>query len=695
MVPEKGFQSTSRLVRYAFIALVFVPFETDGDHHHVRNLEMADMSSVISAITRKSPEGEPVDIVGALAGLGSIFGIIAAAVGLFSGMTLVPLTSYSWELIATTPFDWIFAGSTQFPMMAGIFMGLLSLSLLLQALGSKELRGRLGGMLGNVFFVGFITAAIVAYFAYFGFEGVRFVTQVQGYLSLLYLVTLFFVISWQMSSVFIVDSSLSWKGFLSGIMNGLFIPLLALGHVLGPLITYAAYGVLLVGQLVTMLYWWSPLDTIRGYARSPEKAKFAFGLSGFLTFLIGTASIIFGPLRTHYTGAIIWYPWSTLVNVPSNQLGFHQLTDPILIYAFLAMMLFWILLSPRLGARELKTAAIGEDIVKGGSKWFAVFMVLLGLLAASQSGLYSADPGGWGFFLVIGPAAAMILMGSLYTAKTDIITGLPLIIAGIFIMVHPFSWAYLVLIPWIMVVVTQLFLAIESYWRGFTGFSQGALSVLISVLSSVALIGFILGLFGRGPLALWPTNLWFNINLLPWVSSSVQISAVIILPFTALIIRNSALAGFSHGRGYTTGGVLMGGTVLFSLFIPIIAGNVTVTHEASTGAAILIALYAISMFLILSLNLNLANDVIEKNHDFEGNLIKYSAIGQLVMGTVMLLLTLVLFSAIPNSTEIAIVVSVMVIFVVGSELLSIVGWLIAGARLGLLKQGFRIQRPNE
>jgi len=309
--------------------------------------------------------------------------------------------------------------------------------------------------------------------------------------------------------------------------------------------------------------------------------------------------------------------------------------------------------------------------------------------------LYSADPGGWGFFLVIGPAAAMILMGSLYTAKTDIITGLPLIIAGIFIMVHPFSWAYLVLIPWIMVVVTQLFLAIESYWRGFTGFSQGALSVLISVLSSVALIGFILGLFGRGPLALWPTNLWFNINLLPWVSSSVQISAVIILPFTALIIRNSALAGFSHGRGYTTGGVLMGGTVLFSLFIPIIAGNVTVTHEASTGAAILIALYAISMFLILSLNLNLANDVIEKNHDFEGNLIKYSAIGQLVMGTVMLLLTLVLFSAIPNSTEIAIVVSVMVIFVVGSELLSIVGWLIAGARLGLLKQGFRIQRPNE
>jgi len=656
---------------------------------------MAELSSVISSITRRSPEGESADIVGALAGIGSIFGIIAAAIGLLSGMTLVPLTSFSWELIETTPFDWILGGSTQFPSTAGIFMALLAVSLLLQALGSKELRGRLGGMLGNVFFVGFIAAAIVAYFAYFGYQDVGFVTQVQGYLSILYLVTIFFVIAWQMGSVFIVDSSLSWKGFLAGLFNGLFIPLLALGHALSPLITYAAYGVLLVGQFMTILYWWSPLSTIRGFARSPEKAKFAFGLSGLLTFVIGAAAILFGPLTTHYTGAIVWYPWSALVNVPENQFGLHQLTDPILVYGFLAMMLFWILLSPRLGARELKTAAIGEDIVKGGSKWFAVFMVILGIFAASQSGIYSQDPGGWGFFLVVGPAAAMILIGSLYTGKTDIVTGLPLIIAGIFIMVHPFSWAYLVIIPWILVIGTQFFLMIESYWRGFTGFSQGALTVLVSVLSSAALIGFILGLFGRGPLALWPTNLWFNINLFPWVDAAVQTSVVIILPFAALILRNAALAGYSHGRGYTTGGVLMGGTVLFSLFIPIIAGNVTVTHEASTGAAILIALYAISMFLILSLNLNLANDVIEKNHDFEGNLIKYSAIGQLIMGTIMLLLTLILFSAIPNSTEIALVVSVMVIFVVGSELLSILSWFIAGARLGLLKQGFRIQRPTQ
>ena len=653
---------------------------------------MAELSSVISAITRRDPEGEPVNIVGAFAGFGSILGIVAAAIGLLSGMTLVPLTSYSWDLILTTPFDWILAGNRQFSSLSGVFMGLLSEGLIIQAMGSKDLRVRLGGFLGNVFYVGSIAAAIVAYFAFFGFESVRSVTQVTGYLSLLYLVTVFFVISWQMSSVFVVDSSLTWKGFLAGMMNGLFIPLLALGYALGPLITCLAYVMLLLGQFMTLLYWWSPLDSIRGFARSPEKAKFAFGLSGFLTFVIGAAAVFIGPLATHYSGATIWYPWSTLVNVPENQTGLHQLTNPILVYGFLAIMLFWVLLSPRLGAKELKTAAIGEDIVKGGGKWFAIFMVALGIIAASQSGIYSVEPGGFGFFLVDSPAAAMILIGSLYTAKTDIVTGLPLIIAGIFIMVHPFSWAYFVLIPWILVIVTQFFLMIECYWRGFTGFSQGALSVLISVLSSVALIGFILGLFGRGPLSLWPTNIWFNINLFPWVDAAVQTSVVIVLPFAALILRNAALTGFSHGRGYSQGGILMGGTVLFSLVIPIIAGNFTVTHEANTGAAILIALYVISMFLILSLNLNLANDVLETNHDFEGNLIKYSAIGQLVMGIIMLILTLTLFSAIPNSTEIALVISVMVIFVVGSELLSILSWLIAGARLGLLKQGFRIQR---
>ena len=85
----------------------------------------------------------------------------------------------------------------------------------------------------------------------------------------------------------------------------------------------------------------------------------------------------------------------------------------------------------------------------------------------------------------------------------------------------------------------------------------------------------------------------------------------------------------------------------------------------------------------------------EKGHNLEGNLIKFSSIGQLVMGVIMLVFVLVYFSGIPNPDEIALVVSIMVTFVVGSELLSMLGWLIAGIRLGLLKEGFAIQRPTQ
>lgn len=657
---------------------------------------MAELSSVISALRKKSPDDEPVNIVGALAGLGSIFGIVAAVIGLFAGISLVPITSLTWELIETSPIEWTIQGNAQFAILTGAFMGLLAISFILQALGSKDLRARLGGMFGSIFYVGFFAAIAVAVYAYVGFNSVEFSSFIPNYLAILYLITVFFAISWQMISVFYVDSSLSWKGFLAGIMNGLFIPLLALGQALTPIITYAAYVVLLIGQVITMLYWWSPKDTIRPFARSPDKAKFAFGLSGVLTFVIGAAAVFIGPLGIYPVGNVsVWYPWSTTVALPAGEAGLHMLTNPVLLYGFLSMMLFWMMLSPRLGARELKTTSIGEDIVKGGSKWFAVFMIVIGILAASQSGIFAPTPGSMGFFLVIGPAAAMILIGAMYTAKTDILTGFPLIIAGVFTMVHPFSLSYFVIIPWILVIVTQIFLMIESYWRGLTGFSQGAISVLVSIGTSAALIAFMLGLFGRGPLALWPTNLWFNLSLFPGIDSTVQSSVVIILPFLVLLLRNAALAGFSHGRGYSTGGILMGGTVLFSLMIPVIAGNFTVPHQASTGAAILIALYAISMFLIMSLNMNLANDILEQGHDFEGNLIKFSTIGQLIMGVIMLIFVLVFFSGLPSSSEIALVISIMVIFIVGSELLAIVGWFIAGVRLGLLKEGFRIQRSAQ
>ncbi len=659
---------------------------------------MAQLSSVISALRRKTPDGEPADIVGALAGFGSILGIIAAALGLFAGISLVPITSFAWEVTSITPpepFVWVLGGTAQYSVFTSAFMGLLAVGFLLQALGSKELRGKLGGMMGSVFYVGFIGAAIVSVYVIVGFGGVTFTSLIAGYLSILYLITIVFIIAWQMASVFYADSSLTWVGFSAGMLNGLFIPVLALGMAFGPLLTFAAYGILIVGQFMALLYWWSPKSTIREFARSPNKAKLAFGISGVLTALIGAVAVFIGPLTEHPLGGSIWQPWSTLVDVPDGEVGFHFLTNPAIIYGFLAMMLFWILLSPRLGARELKTTTIGADIVTGGSKIFATFMIFMGMLAASQSGVYAEVGGGWGFFLVIGPAAALILMGSMYTAKTDLVTGLPLLISGVFMMVHPFSLSFLVTIPWILVIITQAFIMIESRWRGLTGFSQGALTVIVSIASSAALIAFMLGFFGQGPLAIWPTNLWFNISLIPGIDPAVQSAVIIILPFLALLLRNSALAGFAHGRGYTSGGLIMGATLLFTLMVPVIASNDTVTHVANTGAALFVALYAISSFLILGLNLNLAKDVEEHGHQLEGNLIKFSAIGQLAMAAIMIIIVLIFFAGIPSSIEIAFVVSIMVTFVVGSEILSISSWFIAGVRLGLLKEGFKLQRPAQ
>ncbi|MBN2228478.1 MAG: hypothetical protein JW779_02720 [Candidatus Thorarchaeota archaeon] len=651
---------------------------------------MAQMSTVLSAIRRKSTDDAPADIVGVFAGFGSILSIIAAAIGLLAGVPLIPITSTTWEVVVDTPIQWSIAGNPQYHLFSGAFMGLLAIGLILQAFGSRDLRAKLGTIFGSVLYVAFLVAAVIAVYVLIGYFNINYASEIGGFLANLYLLGSIFVLTWQMVSVLYVDSSKTWIGFFAGILNGLFIPILALGQVLGPLLVYGAYAILLGGQLCALLFWWSPNSTIREYARSPEKAKFAFGLGGLLTFAIGTAAVFIGPITTHPTGSTIWRPWITLA--PS---GTEYVTNPALIFGFLAAMVFWILLSPRLGAKELKTAAIGEDIIKGGSKWFAVFLLLIGLLAASQSGTFSTAIGSWGFFLVIAPAGAMILIGALYTAKTDIVTGFPLIITAVLIMINPHSLAIFVIAGWMLILITQVFLTIECKIRGLTGFSQGAVTVLMSILTSIVLIVVMFGWLGSGPQALWPTNRWFNIALIPGVDRAVQSAFIIIMPFLALLLRNAALAGFAHGRGYSTGGILMGITVIFALMIPAIAGNFTVTHEANTGAALLLALYAMSLVMVVSLNLKLANDVEEQGHDFESTLMKVASIGQIIFSAAVLLIVLVYFSGLPTPEEIAFVISMLVVFVASSEVLSIIGWLIAGIRLGLLKEGFRFTRLGQ
>jgi hypothetical protein len=643
---------------------------------------MAQLSSLRSVISDTSESGA----VGRLAGFGSIFGIIAAALGLISGVTLVPVPSLAWEQTSILPFAWELGGSAMFPTLMAGFMGLMAVSILLQLRGSKGLSEKLGSGMTNIGWISFILAALIAVYVPTQYPVLFDDSQIPGFMTTLYLMGTFFVLAWQIGAVIYTDSSKTWVGFLAGMFNALFIPVLALGQALSPLLIYAAYGILLIGQLMALLFWWSPFDTIREYARSPEKAKFAFGLTGVLTFVIGFLAVLFGPL-SQAQGVTIWSPWSTMQNPSTFQ------TNPALIFALLAMMVYWIMLAPRLGARELKAAAIGEDIVKGGSKALMFLLVIIGLLAANLGSSYVEGVGSWGFFLVIGPAGVMFIMGALYAAKTDIITGIPLVFTSVFLMVHPFTLSGFIIYPWLIIIITQFFLMIESWWRGFTGFSQTALTVIISLVGAIAIILFMLGGFGSGPLALWPTNRWFNITLIPGVPAAIQGPSIIVLPLLVLLLRNVSLAGYSYGRGYATGGVLMGASIMFAFMIPVIAGNVSVSHEANTGAALLLALYSISVVLVLSLNLNLANDVEDEGHGFEGSLIKVSTLAGLIAAGVVVILVLIVFAGIPTPNQIAMMVSIMVTFVVSTEILSIIGWFVAGLRLGMLKVP-RLSKPE-
>ncbi|MFX1606821.1 MAG: hypothetical protein ACFFDD_13085 [Promethearchaeota archaeon] len=643
---------------------------------------MAQLSSLKSILSGSNESGGEVSRV---AGLGNLIGIIAAALGLIFGKTLVPIAALDWRIVTNNPFNWIIGGDYYYYIISGTFMGLMAVSLLVQAIGSRGLGGTLGSGYHNILWAGFLSSAAVAIYLLTQFKGVYDRQIIPDFLLPLFLLGAIFVITWQLGAVIYTDSSKSWIGFLAGMFNASFIPVLALGLIVSPIFTYVAFGALLIGQLMGLLFWWSPFDKIREYARSTEKAKFAFGLSGVLTFLFGLIPVMIGPIGVEH-GIDVWYPWSTLANAVTYR------TSPALVFGFLAMMLYWIMLAPRLGARELKAAAIGEDIIKGGSKWFMLFLALFGLLAAGMGGAGVEDIDVWGFFMVIAPAGVMFLMGASYTAKTDIITGIPLVVTAVFLMVHPFALLPLILIPWILILLTQTFLMIESKWRGLTGFSQATLTVVISLATSVAIIIFMIGGFGSGPLALWPTNRWFNITMIPGIPAAVQGPAIIILPLLALLIRNVSLAGYAYGRGYTSGGILMGVSVLFAFMIPAIAGNQSVTHEANTGAALLLALYSISVILILALNLNLANDVEDKGRGFESSLIKVSTMAGLAAAVAVLIMILIVFAGMPTPEQIALMVSIMVTFVVSTEILSSVGWLIAGIRLGMLRVSFSFQK---
>jgi hypothetical protein len=138
--------------------------------------------------------------------------------------------------------------------------------------------------------------------------------------------------------------------------------------------------------------------------------------------------------------------------------------------------------------------------------------------------------------------------------------------------------------------------------------------------------------------------------------------------------------------------MLMGVSVLFALMIPIIAFNESITHVTSTAAAVLLALYAVSFVLVLSLNMDLAAEVEDRGHAFEGQFIRTSSVMRLLLGVGVGIIVLGTFSAFPSALEIAFVIRILVTLVVGLEILCIISWLVAGVRLGMMSEGFKFTR---
>ncbi len=627
---------------------------------------MAEDFSIPGVFSQKRKDGTSYDPVGRLSGLGGLVGILAGVFGLLnatSGNTLFQLTGQ-------TP-------------TSDIMMLLLAVGLLLQWIGGKELRIKLGSSFSHISLVGALMGIIYFPFLVEAMTWEPFLYETRTLLIAFF--TSVIIIVWQMYSILYTDSTNGWIGVSASLLNGFFFPLLAIGAVYGSSIVFAAYLMLILGQLMVLVYWWSPLDSIREYARSPETAKFTFGLSGFLAFAVGFVAVRANDLAA--TGGSLWHPLSSD----------FQWNYP-LAYGFIAALLFWVMLGPRLGKKELKAAHISDDLVKGGTKYFSVFLLAVGILAAGQATTLLPDAvGQWALIIVWATSGTMFIIGAVYMSRTDVVTGLPLVTCAIMMSVHPYVIATFVILPYIMVLITQLLLMIESKLRGFTYYSQPVLSAIVTIAFSLVFLMFILGIFGSGPMAIWPTNRWFDVALFsPQFTTAIQAPTVFVLPIAALMVRNVSVAGFGKAGGAESKGVIAGITVLFAFLIPMIAEAFKgVAHQALTAASIMLALYAISFILLLSINLSLAGQVEDHGHSLDGMFLRMTAIASLVLGAVIALIVLGTFTSFPTALQMAAVITYLVILITGLEVLLTIGWVIAGIRLGMFKSGFKFTRVQQ
>ncbi|MHA1909760.1 MAG: hypothetical protein ACW98Y_20860, partial [Candidatus Thorarchaeota archaeon] len=388
---------------------------------------MAGDFSISGVFSQKGKDGTPYDPVGKLAGFGGLIGLIAGVFGLVMGggqpLIRLPLMEHA-----------VFS-SESYVLLSAIFVGLLSGGLLLQMIGARELRVKLASSFPNIGYLAAIVGFVLVGFALFGGYNTTNVTAFENYVVFGAALVSIFVILWQMYNTIFVDASKSWIGLFASILNGFFLPILAIGYVFGPIFIILAYVLLIVGQLFVWLFWWGPLDSIREYARSPELAKFGFGLTGLLTFLVGAVGVFANVTSTEW--GLMWVPFS-------QNYGWNY----VYVFAFTSALLFWVLQGPRLGKRELKAADISDDLVSGGIKYFAAFLAAIGIYGAMQSGtlydavaqagsIYIDVSGTWAVALTWCTSGVLFLIGAIYVGRTDILTGLPIVIAAVMMSVHP------------------------------------------------------------------------------------------------------------------------------------------------------------------------------------------------------------------------------------------------------------------
>ncbi|MHA1771921.1 MAG: hypothetical protein ACTSYL_03655 [Candidatus Thorarchaeota archaeon] len=646
-----------------------------------------------SVFTQTDSQGQRYKPISRIAGFGGLLGVFAALLGIVT--IILPGTLPAGSLVQL-PFQ-AQQYLLEYPLsitLSALFLGLLAVGVLLQATAAKKLGRLLESSYPNIFWVtGLVLAGVAAVIGSgIGIDTTRLI-DVKDYVSNVALITAFVVIMWQLTSVIYIDTSKSYIGMIAGLLNGFFWPIYAIAFASPALYgvgVTTAFVVLLLGQLFTAMYWWMPETHIREYARSTPTARFGFGIAGFVTFLIGSVAVFIGPINS-ISGTSVWIPWSIYESVTVNEKVYFSswITAPWLVQGFLAAMVIWILLAPRLGSVEMSKSEASGDIISGGMKWFMVFLAIFGIIGTTIGSSLTPNATALTFFITVSPAAIMFLVGANYASKNDLVVGLPLVVTSVFLMVTPYVLASFVTIPWILILITQFALMIETKIRGEAMFSQTILTVIITGISSIAFIAFMLGAFGTGPPAIWPAYVWFNIAMFPNIPMAVQAPTIVTLVLLTLIVRNVAVVGYTRGTE-GSGSPIIGMLSLLFAFMVIMLGNAKdITHQVLTAAAVIFMLYTISFVLVLSLNLNLGSRILKQGHELEGNLIRVSAAAGLFIGAIIALYAFGLFSGFPTPLEVATIITVVLTLVVGLEILNLITWLSAGIRLGLMKGGFK------